>query len=201
MHAWCPSRCLAVLAVAATLGLATPLDAQGPVKRVLTIQGGTESFPGNVRFDGALRQALLSDSTVEVEYNAEFLETEEFGATAETSLRDYIRTKFRDRQLDAVIVNTAPAVDFALRYRADLFPDLPIVFVATSPAAALLRGEVPGVTGVVRDPSQTETVELALKLHPRTTRIHVVAYAPLVEGYQQRIASALAPVARGVTLT
>jgi hypothetical protein len=54
---------------------------------------------------------------------------------------------------------------------------------------------------VVRDPSQTETVELALKLHPRTTRIHVVAYAPLVEGYEQRIASALGPVARGVTLT
>jgi len=165
------------------------------------IHGGTESFPGNVRFDAAIRQVLLSDPTVEVDYNAEFLETEEFGETAITSLRDYIRAKYRGRRLDLVIVNTRPAVDFALRYRADLFPNLPIVFVATSPPDALLRGEVPGVTGVVRDPSQAETVELALKLHPRTKHIHVVAYAPLVEGYQQRIASALAPAARGVTLT
>jgi signal transduction histidine kinase len=202
MQAWLlRSRCLAVLAVAASLALVVPVDAQRPLKRVLSIHGGTESFPGNVRFDATLRQTLLSDPTIEVDSYAEFLETEEFGVTAETSLRDYIRAKFRDRRLDAVIVNTAPAVAFALRYRADLFPNLPIVFVATSPPAALLRGEVPGVTGVVREPSQTETVELALKLQPRTTRIHVVAYAPLVEGYQQRIASALAPVARGVTVT
>ena len=120
---------------------------------------------------------------------------------AESALLDYIRAKFRDRPLDAVLLDTAPAVEFALRHRAELFPDLPMVFVATSPPAAVLRGEVPGVTGVVRDPSQTETLELALKLHPRTTRVHVVAYAPLIEGYEERMASALARIARGVTLT
>ena len=57
------------------------------------------------------------------------------------------------------------------------------------------------MTGIVRDPSQTETLELALKLHPQTKRVHVVAYAPLVEGYEERMAAALAAVARGVTLT
>ena len=202
MHAWLRrSRYLAVLAVAANLGMATPVGAQRPVKRVLTIIGGTESFPANVRFDAALREALLSDADIDVDYQAEFLETEEFGDAANTSLRDYIRAKFGDRRLDAVILNTARAVDFALRFRAELFPDLPIVFVATSPAEALLRGEVPGVTGVVRDPSQTGTVELALKLHPRTTHLHVVAYAPLLEGYQQRVISELTPVTRGVTVT
>jgi hypothetical protein len=81
MHAWLHRlRWLAALAVAANL--ATPVDAQRPVKRVLTIHGGTESFPGNVRFEAALREALLSDSSIEVDYYAEFLETEEFGATA-----------------------------------------------------------------------------------------------------------------------
>ena len=155
-----------------------------------------------MRFDAALREALLSDPNIEVEYYAEYLETEEFGeTTADTSLRDYIRSKFHDTRLDVVIVNTRPAVDFALRYRAELFPSLPIVFVATTPPAALLRGEIPGTTGVVRDPSQIGTLELALKLQPKTTRVHVVAYAPLVEGYQERIASALAGVSRGVTLT
>jgi signal transduction histidine kinase len=92
-------------------------------------------------------------------------------------------------------------VDFALRYRAELFPDVPIVFVANSPPAAVLRGEVPGVTGLVRDPSQAQTLQLALKLHPRATRIHVVAYAPLVDGYQERVAATLTPAAHGLMLT
>jgi signal transduction histidine kinase len=194
-------RCLAVLAVAANLGLASPVDAQKPVKRVLVIHGGTESYPGTVQFEAALRETLLSDPAIEVDYQAEFLETEEFGPIADTSLHDYIRAKFVGQRLDAVIANTRPALDFALRYRAEFFSGLPIVFVATSPPAAVLRGEVPGVTGIVRDPSQTETLQLVLELHPRTKRVHVMAYAPLQEGYQERIAAALAPVARGVTLT
>jgi signal transduction histidine kinase len=198
MTAWLRRwRCLAVLALCASLGLAPTADAQNPIKRVLVIHGGTESFPSNVRFDAALRESLSSDPIVEVDYHAEFLETEAFGALADTTLRDYIATKFRGRRFDTVVANTRPALDFALRYRAELFPDVPIVFVATLPPAVL----PPGVTGLVRDPSQTETLELALKLHPRTTRVHVVAHAPFLEGYEQRMAASLAPIAHGVALT
>lgn len=202
MRAWLRGwPCLAFLILALNLTLASPADAQRPIKRVLMIHGGPEAFPGNVRFEEIIRPVLFSHPAIEVEYYAEYLESQEFGAVADSALRDYIHAKFRDRPLDAVLLNTAPAVEFALRHRAELFPNLPMIFVATSPPAALLRGEVSGVTGIVRDPSQTETLELALKLHPRTTRVHVVAYAPLVEGYEQRMASALAGVAGGVTLT
>ena len=201
MRLW-PRACAVLVAAIAIASLPPSVAAQRPVKRVLMIHGGPEAFPGNLRFEEAIRPVLFSHPAIEVEYYTEYLETQEFGAeNAESALRDYIRAKFRGRPLDAVLLNTAPAVEFALRYRAELFPNLPMVFVATSPPPALLRGEVPGVTGVVRDPSQTETLELALKLHPHTTRVHVVAYAPLVEGYEQRMASALARVARGVTLT
>ena len=172
-----------------------------PIKRVLIIHGGPEAFPGNARFDAAITSVLFSHPAFEVDYYAEFLENEEFGELADSSLRDYIRTKFRDRPLDVVIVNTAPAVEFALRYRTELFPDVPIVFVASTPPAEVLRGEIPGVTGVVRDPSQTETLELALKLHPGTRRVHVVAYAPAVDGYQERVVAALAGVSPGVKHT
>lgn len=192
-----------LVAAAAVAGMAwaQPPAAPRQIKRVLTIHGGPESFPGNARFDETITRVLFSHPTIEVDYYAEFLENEEFGELAHTSLRDYIETKYRDRPPDVVIVNTAPAVEFALRYRAELFPGVPIVFVASTPPAEVLRGEIPGVTGVVRDPSQTETLELALKLHPRTTRVHVVAYAPAVEGYQERVSAALAGVSPKVTLT
>jgi signal transduction histidine kinase len=166
---------------------------------VLTIHSGPEAFPGNERFDETIMRVLFPHP--EVEYYAEFLENEEFGAVADKSLRDYLEMKFRDRPIDVVILNTALAVQFALRYRAELFPGVPMVFLASAPPEALLRREIPGATGVVRDPSQTETLEVALKLHPGTTRVHVVAYAPALAGYEQRVRAALAKVSQGVTLT
>src|SRR5688500_9290392 len=54
---------------------------------------------------------------------------------------------------------------------------------------------------MVRDPSQIETLELALTLHPGTRRVHVVAYAPAVVGYQQRLQAQLMPLAQRVTMT
>jgi len=197
----CLHACTVLVAAIAIASLPTAAAAQRPVKRVLMIHGGPEAFPGNLLFEASIRPVLYSHPAIDVDYYAEFLEFEEFGAVADAALREYIRVKFRDRSIDAVIVNTAPALDFALRQRAELFPNCPIVFVAASPPVAVRRGEIPGVTGVVRDPSQTETLELALKLHPRTTRVHVVAYAPALAGYQEQMHSALAAVAAGVTLT
>ena len=109
--------------------------------------------------------------------------------------------KFRDRPLDALIANGAPAVQFALQHRAELFPDVPIVFVSATTPREVLEGKVARVTGVLRGPSHVETLDLALKLHPATRRIHVVAYAPNFESYQEGVKSALAAFSSRVTLT
>ena len=46
-----------------------------------------------------------------------------------------------------------------------------------------------------------ETVDLALKIHPKTKRLHVVAYAPAVAGFQERVQATLAPFSKRVTVT
>ena len=197
-------RACAVLVAAAavvTVAWARPAAAQRPIKRVLMIHAGPEAFPGNTRLDEVITKVLYSHPTIEVEYYAEFLEYEEFGVAADTSLRDYIRMKFRDRPLDALIANGAPAVQFALQHRAELFPDVPIVFVSATTPREVLEGKVARVTGVLRGPSHVETLDLALKLHPATRRIHVVAYAPNFESYQEGVKSALAAFSSRVTLT
>jgi signal transduction histidine kinase len=195
--------CAVLVAVAATTSTARaqPPTSPRPIKRVLTIHAGAEAYPGSARLDATITKVLQAHPTLEVDTYVEYLENEEFGETADASLRDYIRMKFRDRPLDIVIVNTTPAVQFALRHRAELFPGVPIVFVAAAPPAELLSREILGVTGIVRDPSQTETVDLALKLHPATKRVHVVAYAPAVVGYQQRVQAQLMPIAQRATVT
>ena len=153
------------------------------------------------RLDEVITKVLYSHPTIEVDYYAEFLEYEEFGVAADTSLRDYIRMKFRDRPLDALIVNGAPAVQFALQHRAELFPDVPIVFVSATTPREVLEGKVARVTGVLRGPAHVETLDLALKLHPATRRVQVVAYAPNFESYQEGVKSALAAFSTRVTLT
>ena len=100
-------RAGAVLVAAAavvSMAWARPAAAQRPIKRVLMIHAGPEAFPGNTRFDEVITKVLYSHPSIEVDYYAEFLEYEEFGVAADTSLRDYIRMKFRDRPLDALIV-------------------------------------------------------------------------------------------------
>jgi signal transduction histidine kinase len=193
--------CLAAAAVAASLVVSPPADAQEAIKRVLIIFSGPESFPGNANFDATLRQVLFSHSTMHVEAHSEYLENEEFAEAADTSLREYIRVKFQDRRPDVVIANAAPALQFVLRHRDELFPDVPLLFAAATPPPAILQGKIAGVTGIVREPSQVETLDLALKIHPATKRIHVVAYAPAVDGYQQRVMSALAAFSTRVKVT
>src|SRR5688572_1233319 len=197
-------RAWAVLVAAAavvSMVWARPAAAQRPIKRVLTIHAGAEAFPGNRTIDEVITKILYSYPAIEADYYAEFLEYEEFGVTANTSLRDSIRLKFRDRPLDALIADGAPAVEFALQHRAELFPDVPIVFATATTPREVLEGKVARATGVLRVPAHVETLELALKLHPATRRVHVVAYAPNFDSYQEDVKAALADFSSRVILT
>src|SRR4030095_150081 len=90
--------------------LPTTAAAQRPVKRVLMIHGGPESYPGNLRFEASMLPALFSSPAFDVDYYAEFLEFEECGAAADAALRESIRLKFSDRPIDVGIVDTAPEI-------------------------------------------------------------------------------------------
>jgi signal transduction histidine kinase len=199
-----PSRLLAAVAIAFLVpGWAwTTASAQTRASRtVLTIHWGPENFPGTSILDAAIREALPSHGNAPVNHYAEYLESEDFPSdTASLTLRDYIRRKFEGRRIDVVIANTTPALQFALRHREELFPDVPIVFVAGSIRGTIHR-TVPGVTGVLSDVAFTETLELALKLHPSVHRVFVVAQAPTVAGYDDRVQAALRPLSRRVELT
>jgi signal transduction histidine kinase len=194
-------RCLLAVTVVAGLAFAPPAFAQGVIKRVMVVHGGPPAFPGNAVLDAALRKSLFSHTTIQVDVYSEYLENEEFGEAADTSLTDSIRTKFANRHLDLVIANAAPALQFVLRHRDELFPNLPVVFAAATPPPALLHGKVAGVTGIVREPSQIETLDLALALHPGTKRLHVVAYAPAVGGFRERVEATLATFSSRVAVT
>jgi signal transduction histidine kinase len=152
--------------------------------------------------DAAIQKALTSDADDAVtNYYAEYLESETFPAdAASVALRHYIWGKFAGRQIDLVIANTSPSLEFAIQNRAELFPNAPIVFAAGSVPETIVGRTVPGVTGIVTDVAFAETLQLALSVHPSVKRVFVIAEAPEAEGYHERVLEALQPFSEQVAI-
>jgi hypothetical protein len=145
---------------------------------VLVVHWSPEEFPINPRRDAAIREVLLAPSET-IDYFAEYLESDRFAEPqASESLRDYIQEKYQGRRIDLVVAVTDVALQFVLQYRNDLFPTAPIVFAGFFPPAAGIRQADPGVAGAVMADGYEETLALALRLHPATTQVFVVAKWP-----------------------
>ena len=93
---------------------------------------------------------------------------------------DTLRRRYRGLKLDAVVVNGPWALQFALRYRDTIFPGVPIAFIGLGTRQFAGR-TWPGVTGLTNPVGLGETIDLALRLHPDTTTVAVIA--PKADAY------------------
>ena len=79
--------------------------------------------------------------------------------------------KFQWAGFDAIITTDNDAFDFILRYRDELFPGTPVIFCGVNQfQPSQLRG-AKGFTGVTEVVNIKATLDLALKLHPKTRQI------------------------------
>jgi signal transduction histidine kinase len=148
-------------------------------KRVVVLYWETKDFPGNVSFDQGFQAGMRSEPFSRWELFSEYLDSTRFpGEHQEELLRDYLREKYAKQKIDAVVATPDPALAFLLRYRSDLFPKSPIVFVAVKrpPREVLTAG--PGLTGIIRANTHRKTLDLALKLQPDTQDVYVISGTP-----------------------
>src|SRR5439155_519517 len=89
----------------------------------------------------------------------------------ERQLGRLMKQKYAGRNIDLVMACGDAALRFALRERASLFPDVPIVFCAGEYESIRDARLAPDVTGVTMLVDWTAGVELALRLEPRTQRV------------------------------
>jgi PAS domain S-box-containing protein len=145
-------------------------------KRVLVLYWYNKDFPFNVRFDQSFQAALQSAPAGTVEYYPEYLETNRFpGENQSLLLRDYLRQRYADRTMDVVVASGYVTLDFLLKYRDDLFPHTPIVFLlGTRPTTEELAAR-PGLTGIITLNAYRKTLDLALRLHPGTEQVFVIS--------------------------
>ena len=88
--------------------------------------------------------------------------------------KEYILAKYRDKPQDLILVSDDPALNFLLAVREVLFPTTPVVFCGINNfRPELIQGQS-NITGVNENLSLETTLDLALKLFPRITRIITV---------------------------
>ena len=145
-------------------------------KRILLLYWYDRDYAGNIAFEQNFRAGLQSAPPGTVEYYSEYLESNRFPGEKQSLLfRDYLRTKYADRNIDVILAVTDEPLAFLLKHRHELFTDIPIVFVAVQSPAATELAAGPGITGIVYGGNQSSTVDLALRLHPGTEQVFVVS--------------------------
>ena len=151
-----------------------------PLRRVLVLYSDERLLPANIIADEAIRATFAAESKDRIEFHSEFLDVSRFpGEAQQRRERDFLHDKYRERPPDLVIAGGRPALEFLLKYRADLFTDVPIVHCAVD--AQALPQEMPDakIAGIPIFGSAVSTLELALNLHPKTAHVAVVAGSTL----------------------
>src|SRR5215813_607663 len=152
---------------------------QNTPKRVLVLYWDNKDYPGNIKFDESFKAVLQQSAFSNAEYYPEYFESNRFpGETQAVSYRDYLREKYAGRDIDVIVATADPPLNFLLKYRAELFPTSPIVFVANQPPASDKLSVPPGLTGIINQSTHEQTLDLALRLHPDTKQVFVISGSP-----------------------
>jgi PAS domain S-box-containing protein len=119
-----------------------------------------------------------------VNFHVEYLESQRFGrAGYEKGLSETLSNTYLAEKLDLIVVYSYPALRFALDHRDQIFPGVPIVFTAVAPGRVQDRKLWPGVTGVTIPVDIPGTIDLALRVNPKTKNVAVVAGTSEFEQY------------------
>src|SRR5689334_339312 len=142
-----------------------PAKPSGPI-HVLVMHWYDRGYPSNGTFDRALEDALQSLAPEGIDYYSEYLETKNFpGDNQARILSEYLRQKYAGRRLDVIIAGASETLNFLLKYRKDLFPEVPIVFATERSVAEGVRVGA-GAAGFTFGNTYAKTLDLALAWHP-----------------------------------
>jgi signal transduction histidine kinase len=179
-------------AVFVVCGFSLVVSAQAPEpKRVVVLYWDNKDFPGNVKFEESFKTRFQPAQRQDVEYFPEYFELSRFSEEKQIlTFRDYLKAKYANRSVDVVVASADGPLNFLLKNRADIFPNSSIVFVANDPPKPDALAISPGATGIRYQNSYRETLDLALRLHPKTDHVFVISGTPQRDRRYERAAQA-----------
>ena len=155
--------------------LTAPLAAQPSSRSVLLLDQSSAGLPFNTALATAVRLTLSAESKVPISFYAEHLDANRFfGSDYEEGILSFFRKKYRDKTIDVVVVVGSAALDFIARRRAELWPNVPVVFAAIDEATIARVTLPPNLTGVTMQLTLQDMVRTANIVVPNLKRIAIV---------------------------
>src|SRR6266850_3034018 len=175
--------------------LGWPLDsvgvaAPGDVRTVVVLYPEyADGRPANELTDQSLRAAFAAGAPGPIQIRNEYLDLSRFqDAGGRRTLAEFLKTKYADEKIDLVMAALAPSLAFALEYRHEIFPGVPIVFLAVDQQEVQKQTLPADVIGVPVKLDLAATLEVALRLHPKTRRVFVITGSAAFDTYWEGVA-------------
>jgi signal transduction histidine kinase len=145
-------------------------------KNVLVVFADEPGMPAVAQFTNSLRNTLKAPEPAAVAIYTEYLDLGRIGGTAYgRSAAHWYEEKYSGIHLDAIVAGSHPALAFLLAHRDALWSKVPIVFTAVAPSQLDTHRLPPEVTGIYTATEFDETLEIGLRLFPRTRLVAVVS--------------------------
>lgn len=117
----------------------------------------------------------LQEAVPGIRYHVEYLDCKRHPKYEHFDLvRDLFRLKYGSRNIPLVMVTDNPALEFAIKYRSQLFPRSAIVFCGVNNYEEKMLGGEKNITGLAEVLDAAGTMTIALKLHPGTREVLIV---------------------------
>lgn len=153
-------------------GNAQQIDNQ---KHVLILNSYHEGFTWTREIVGGILDTL-ADSEYILDISVEYMDWKNSPTEENLShLAEYYQYKYKDRKIDVIITSDDAALAFALKNRAELFSDAPVVFCGVNAVGAdSIASGYDHVTGILEQVDPGDTIKLATEAMPDLKKIYLV---------------------------
>src|SRR3954453_20942123 len=168
-------RAFLTFAVIAGLLLPGSLTAAPPERAVLVLDQSSAGLPFNTAVASAIRSTINAGSKSPISFFSEHLDANRFfGPEYENDFVQFLKAKYRERHIDAVIVFRVLALDFIARRREQLWPSVPVVFAAIDEATISRKALPNNVTGATMQLALQDMVKVARIVMPNLKAVAIV---------------------------
>jgi signal transduction histidine kinase len=114
-----------------------------------------------------LREVVTKEARSQTTLYAENLDLSRFtGAAYEQNLQRYLKEKYRDRPIGVVVTIGAATLELALRWRGELWPEMPVVFALVDEMDLARLKPPPDVTGTIVKLSLSDSIAVGRAVVP-----------------------------------
>src|SRR5262249_6628542 len=139
--------------------------------------------------DRSIRTAFAAAAPERIQTRNDYLELSRFqGAEGRRILAEFLRKKYAGEKIDLVMTALGPSLAFAVEFRHEIFPGVPIVFMAVDEQEVQKLSPPADVIGVPVKLDLATTLEIALRLHPKTRRVYVITRSAAFDAYWEGVA-------------